>query len=214
MPHATRHKPDSPLSARLFEVFDDSGLNVRQAAKRLAGADIPSPPSYASVRNYLSGTTEPPLAVLRAAAELFGVRPEWLVLGSGPKSSGIREAIASRAGLRGSPLPPTVQDWLVIHGIAAAAESAGHIPKELDLEGYAAFVEDAGRVASFLDAYVRLPIESGIYSIPDQSESAWQSHADASLQQLRELQLRRGDQINSTLIDGVIGLVTAERNKP
>jgi hypothetical protein len=168
--------------------------------------------SYPSLRNYVKRPKkEPSLAFLRGAAEFFGVRHEWLILGTGPKYTSTREAIVERAGLTDGPLPTTVQDRLVIHGVEVALAAAGDIPKrQEDPEGHEAFVDDAARVAAFLAAYIQLPIASGIFHYPDLTEDGWVQHATGALKSVKEFRLQRGIcQRNDSLIDDVTALVKA-----
>jgi transcriptional regulator with XRE-family HTH domain len=50
--------------------------------------------SYASVHSYIKGTAEPNVDFLRKAADVFGVRPEWLILGEGERT--IEEELARK----------------------------------------------------------------------------------------------------------------------
>jgi hypothetical protein len=72
--------------------------------------------SYGSIRNYVVGNSEPPLEVLFAAAELLGVRREYLAEGQPPIIEAARglqgkkePARGARAGLR---LVTNIQDRL------------------------------------------------------------------------------------------------------
>ena len=54
---------------------------------RVAAGEKPIPGiSYPSIRSYLDGETVPSLEFLYAAAEVFGVRPAYLIMGEGPRT--------------------------------------------------------------------------------------------------------------------------------
>lgn len=53
--------------------------------------------SRAMLQQYLSGAVEPPLAFLRAAADLLNVRPAWLGFGEAPMIAEVSEEDAARA---------------------------------------------------------------------------------------------------------------------
>lgn len=71
------YAPMSNISSRLKEARANAGLGAQDAAKR-AGV------TRAAVYQWESGTTKPREDVLKKLSEIYGVRAEWLFLGSGP----------------------------------------------------------------------------------------------------------------------------------
>jgi hypothetical protein len=67
-------------------------------AKKVRGA------SYTNIRLVVDGKREPATSLLRAAAEVLGVREEWLVLGKG------KETAAGDALSAGAPAPADLRD--------------------------------------------------------------------------------------------------------
>lgn len=43
--------------------------------------------SYSALRYYINGMREPPLTVIRIAADFLGVRPAWLAFGEEPRGA-------------------------------------------------------------------------------------------------------------------------------
>lgn len=57
-------------------------LSKRDEALRPQGKRLPS--SRPSINSYVTNKTEPPVTFIREAADILGVREEWLAFGSGP----------------------------------------------------------------------------------------------------------------------------------
>lgn len=81
----------------------EAGLSIREFHKRMDGRAPGS--SYPNIHRYLSDGAEPTLEFLRAAAEVLGVRYQWLAVGQGaPTEAGERDNSAAR-GVAHAALP-------------------------------------------------------------------------------------------------------------
>lgn len=86
----------SAVGERLREAVEEhDGMSIRQFQKRMDETDVDGT-SYSAVHRYLrpGSTTEPSIAFLKEAAEVLGVRPEWLILNRGKREK-IGEALPS-----------------------------------------------------------------------------------------------------------------------
>jgi hypothetical protein len=72
------------IRGRLEEALQRSGLSILQLQVRLRERGVTGA-SYGSIYAYFKGSVDkgPPLEFLRAAADILGVREEWLILGNG-----------------------------------------------------------------------------------------------------------------------------------
>ncbi len=87
------------LSKRLKKALEDwkrggAGRSISSFHRILAERQVPGS-SYAMVHRYLRGQWKPSLGFLEAAAEVLGVRKEWLTYGEGPRTAA-EAAMASR----------------------------------------------------------------------------------------------------------------------
>lgn len=78
-------RPVSGAGPRLHEELKDRGISVRSFQRTLAATGIRGS-SYSSLWSYLGGNVEPPLEVVREAAELLGLAEPWLATGAGPRT--------------------------------------------------------------------------------------------------------------------------------
>lgn len=68
-----------------WAVEEHAGISIREFQRRMDERDVRGS-SYATVHGYLHGESAPSVEFLREAADVLGVRDEWLVLGRGPRS--------------------------------------------------------------------------------------------------------------------------------
>ena len=88
------------LSDRLNQALQDwkrgeAGRSVSSFHRILAERQVPGS-SYAMVHRYLRGQWKPSLGFLEAAAEVLGVRQQWLTYGEGPHTAAEAAMPASR----------------------------------------------------------------------------------------------------------------------
>lgn len=89
------------IARNLTEAMDEAGVSVRKLAALVREKMGPEAPTYGTYQAYRQGTVQRPrLDVLGAAAEVLGVRAEWLIWGHGPRT--YEEAYADRVYRTGS----------------------------------------------------------------------------------------------------------------
>lgn len=134
------------LSERLNQALERTGMSKRAFITAMARQKAPGS-SEPAVYRYLRGENEPSLAFLEIAAEVLGVRVEWLVLGRGE--------------------PTLVEEELTKEGLAGPDPWTARVRKAfgkhaaLGSGGFAAAIDAAQRRAQ------HLAILGGMWETPD-----------------------------------------------
>lgn len=156
--------------------------SIRGFQKAMEQKDVTGT-AYATVHSYLKGDTEPSVGFLRTAAELLGVREEWLILGKGEPSA-VEEALRAQAfedvvEQEGEEVPVRIEMCWSLANLPVAArqfftqvvaryyEAAEDAERELVSEEAQTLV---GELARDLDFLLRLPLDGQSWSLRSSSE--------------------------------------------